>query len=94
VCGAAVDPLFQALCRGAEANPDEVDEDEGEFFYDEAGVRSALDAGVQAQLDAMVSRLDIVGDPAAVAAEQTNGFAPQGDAADAPAEEGPQADQE
>lgn len=54
----AVEPLFQALCRGAEDNPDEVEEDEGEFFFDQSGV-SGLEAGVQQQLDNMVGRMDI-----------------------------------
>lgn len=54
----AVQPLFQALCRGAEENPDEVEEDEGEFFFDQAGLQG-LEAGVQQQLDNMVGRMDI-----------------------------------
>jgi hypothetical protein len=73
VCARAVEPLFQALCRGAEDNPDELEEGEGEFFFDQAGLQG-LEAGVQQQLDNMVGRMDIGDIPAPDAAHgQPNG---------------------
>jgi hypothetical protein len=67
----AVEPLFQAMCRGAEENPDEVEDDEGAFFFDQSGV-SALEAGVQQQLDNMVGRMEIGDVP--IPSQQPNGM--------------------
>jgi hypothetical protein len=75
----AVEQLFQAMCKGAEENPDEVEEDEGAFFFDQSGI-TGLEAGVQQQLDNMVGRMDI-GD-APVAGQQQNGMQTDSNAQD------------
>lgn len=54
-----MDEVFQALCVGAEANPDDVDEDEGDFFYDEDEVNAGLDADALVRLQALEDRLQL-----------------------------------
>ena len=86
--------LFQALCRGAEENPDEVEEDEGEFFFDQAGLQG-LEAGVQQQIDNMVGRMDL-GDIAPVpedASQQPNGMQPDANAQEGAADHNSSQDQ-
>jgi hypothetical protein len=56
---AAVDAIFEALCDGAEANPDAMDDDEGNFFYDQAEVSAGMDEGVQERLAALEDRLQL-----------------------------------
>jgi len=34
----SLDEVFKAFCKGASLNPDPTDEDEGDFFYNEAEV--------------------------------------------------------
>lgn len=90
----AVEPLFQALCRGAEDNPDEVEEDEGEFFFDQAGLQG-LEARVQQQLDNMVGRMDI-GDVGAIPehpSHQSNGMQSDGNAQESSADHNDSQDQ-
>jgi hypothetical protein len=55
----AVDALFEALCEGAEANPDAMDEDEGDFFFNQAEVSAGLDAAGHQRLAALEDRLQL-----------------------------------
>jgi Regulator of volume decrease after cellular swelling len=58
----AVDAIFEALCDGAEANPDAVQEDEGEFFYNEEEVAAGMDEEARQRLEALEARLQLPDD--------------------------------
>ena len=55
----AVEAVFQALCDGAENNPDEVEDDEGDFFFDEAEVAAGLDDAGLLRLQNLEDRLQL-----------------------------------
>ena len=55
----AVDAIFESLCEGAEANPDAMDGDEGEFFFDQAEVAAGLDEDAQQRLVELEDRLQL-----------------------------------
>jgi hypothetical protein len=70
-----VDAIFEALCAGAEANPDAMDEDEGDFFFDQAQVTAGMDNDAQEHLAALEDRLQLP-----TVAEFEGMVAPQGGA--------------
>lgn len=55
----AVDAIFDAFSAGAEANPDAMDDDEGEFFFDAAQAAAGLDSDGAARLEALEQRLQL-----------------------------------
>lgn len=57
----AVDAIFEALCAGAEANPDDMEEDHGDFFFDQAEVQAGMenDEDAQQRLAAFEDRLQL-----------------------------------
>eukprot|EP00892_Ulva_mutabilis_P005532 jgi/Ulvmu1/3350/UM156_0007.1 len=73
----AVQTIFDALCKGAEANPDEMEEDEGDFFFDADAVQQDLDEEDHNNLDALVGHMQLGSAPSD--AEHTNGYAIQSD---------------
>jgi hypothetical protein len=67
VCVGAVEAIFRALSDGAEANPDEMEGDEGNFFFNEADTANGMDAPDAERLQALEERLNL---PSAAEFEQ------------------------
>ena len=73
-----MDAVFEALCDGAEANPDAMEADEGEFFFDAASAAAGMDAAAAANLATLEARLQL---PSAAEFEGMVGDGQTGDGA-------------